>query len=229
MVAMAGMFLAGSAVFHVVRASARSSSSPSPCSARVTVLPAMLSKLGDKRREGPRAVSSAACATATTASRACGAAILDRVLRRPVVSRRSPAGICSSLLAIPALGMHTINPGVAGLPRSLAGHADLRPHPGRVPRRPAAGGGRGQGRRRHARPRSRPGSRSCRRGDRALASSAEPVTVHGHQPGQDRRGRRDPDARRRHRRQRSERALADAARRRRPAARSGASPASRPT
>ena len=35
--------------------------------------------------------------------------------RRP----RSLATACSSLLAIPAFGMHTINPGVAGLPRSL--------------------------------------------------------------------------------------------------------------
>jgi RND superfamily putative drug exporter len=45
--------------------------------------------------------------------------ILDRVLARPVVSVVAAAAILIAL-AIPALNMHTINPGVAGLPRDLA-------------------------------------------------------------------------------------------------------------
>jgi uncharacterized membrane protein YdfJ with MMPL/SSD domain len=40
------------------------------------------------------------------------------VLRRPVVSLIAAAGVLL-VLAVPALKMHTINPGVAGLPRSL--------------------------------------------------------------------------------------------------------------
>ena len=45
-------------------------------------------------------------------------AILDRVLKRPLLSAVLSGGLMVAL-AIPALGMHTINPGVAGLPRSL--------------------------------------------------------------------------------------------------------------
>ena len=45
-------------------------------------------------------------------------AIIDRVLKRPLLSAVLSAGLLVAL-AIPALGMHTINPGVAGLPRSL--------------------------------------------------------------------------------------------------------------
>jgi uncharacterized membrane protein YdfJ with MMPL/SSD domain len=44
--------------------------------------------------------------------------ILDRVLARPVISVVVAGGILIAL-AIPALSMHTINPGVAGLPRDL--------------------------------------------------------------------------------------------------------------
>jgi RND superfamily putative drug exporter len=46
-------------------------------------------------------------------------AILDRVLRRPLLSLVLSAGVLVAL-AIPALGMHTINTGIQGLPRDLA-------------------------------------------------------------------------------------------------------------
>jgi RND superfamily putative drug exporter len=45
-------------------------------------------------------------------------AILDRVLRRPVVSAVLAGGLLVAL-ALPALGLHTINTGTQGLPRSL--------------------------------------------------------------------------------------------------------------
>ena len=52
-------------------------------------------------------------------------------------------------LAIPALSMHTINPGVAGLPRSLPIMQTYDRIQDGVPRRAAPGAGRGPGRRRH--------------------------------------------------------------------------------
>jgi RND superfamily putative drug exporter len=45
-------------------------------------------------------------------------AILDRVLERPAISA-TLATLVLLALAVPAFAMHTINPGVAGLPRSL--------------------------------------------------------------------------------------------------------------
>jgi RND superfamily putative drug exporter len=45
-------------------------------------------------------------------------AIIGRVLAKPVVSLVVAGGLMVAL-AIPALGLHTINPGLAGLPRSL--------------------------------------------------------------------------------------------------------------
>ena len=79
----------------------------------LTVLPAMLSKLGDRVEKGRVPFLARAPGTPAT-SRASGRAILDRVLRRPVVvARRSPAALLVAL-AIPALGMHTADPGVAG-------------------------------------------------------------------------------------------------------------------
>jgi RND superfamily putative drug exporter len=47
------------------------------------------------------------------------AAILDRVLRRPLVSALA-AFLVLAALAVPALGMKTINTGLQGLPRDLA-------------------------------------------------------------------------------------------------------------
>ena len=117
-VAMAGMFLAGSAVFTsfgvgtilVVAVAVLGS---------VTVLPAMLSWLGQKgwTEKGRVPYVSRLRHRNHGESRVWGA-ILDRVLKRPAVS----AGVAAVLmlaLALPALGIHTVNPGVAGLPRSL--------------------------------------------------------------------------------------------------------------
>ena len=116
MIAMAGMFLAGSATFSsfavgtiVVVAVAMLGS--------VTFLPAMLSKLGDNVERLKVPIIGNLRHRNHGESRVWGW-ILDRVLARPVVSVVVAGGILIAL-AIPALSMHTINPGVAGLPRSL--------------------------------------------------------------------------------------------------------------
>jgi RND superfamily putative drug exporter len=117
-VAMAGMFLAGSPVFFsfgvgtilVVAVAVIGS---------VTVLPAMLSWLGEKGwTEKGRVPYIGKLRHRNHGESRVWGAILDRVLKRPLLSAVLSAGLMVAL-AIPALGMHTINPGVAGLPRSL--------------------------------------------------------------------------------------------------------------
>jgi RND superfamily putative drug exporter len=118
MVAMSGMFLAGNAVFEsfavgtiLVVAVAIVGS--------LTVLPATLSWLGQKGwTEKGRVPYVAKLRHRTNGQSRVWGAIVDRVLRRPVLSIALSAGLMVAL-AIPAFGMHTVNPGAAGLPRSL--------------------------------------------------------------------------------------------------------------
>ena len=117
MIAMAGMFFAGSIVFQsfaigtilVVGIAVLGS---------LTVLPAVLSKLGDNVEKGRVPIIGRMRHRNHGESRVWGW-ILDRVLRRPVISLvvvgRHPVA-----LTIPALNMHTANPGTSGLPRDLA-------------------------------------------------------------------------------------------------------------
>jgi uncharacterized membrane protein YdfJ with MMPL/SSD domain len=116
MIAMAGMFFAGSIVFQsfavgtilVVGIAVLGS---------LTVLPAVLSKLGDKVEWGRVPILGRMRHRNHGESRVWGW-ILDRVLRRPVVSLVLAGGILVAL-SIPALGMQTANPGTSGLPRDL--------------------------------------------------------------------------------------------------------------
>src|ERR671914_218071 len=116
MIAMAGMFFAGRIVFTgfavgtilVVAVSVLGS---------LTVLPAVLSKLGDKVEKGRVPIVGRMRHRNHGESRVWGW-ILDRVLRRPVVSLVVAGGILVAL-SIPALGMQTANPGTSGLPRDL--------------------------------------------------------------------------------------------------------------
>ncbi len=102
LIAMAGMFLAGNAVFTsfavgtmLVVAVAMLGS--------VTVLPAVLSKLGDNVEKGRIPFIGQACATATTASRACGAG--SSTARSPARgSRCSPPAASSSCSPSPRCG-----------------------------------------------------------------------------------------------------------------------------
>src|SRR5262249_40823572 len=81
----------------------------------VTVLPAVISKLGD-RVEAVRAPVIAR-RRARGQSRAWGM-IIDRVLRFPVLSLLLSGGLLVAL-ALPSLSMHTGDPGMVGLPPNL--------------------------------------------------------------------------------------------------------------
>jgi uncharacterized membrane protein YdfJ with MMPL/SSD domain len=112
--AMAGMYFGGAATFLsfatgtiLVVAIAVVGS--------LTVLPAVLSKLGDRVNNGR--VPFMRPERRTGEARAWGW-VLDRVLRRPAVSM-AVAGAVLAALAIPALHIHTADSGVDGLPRSL--------------------------------------------------------------------------------------------------------------
>src|SRR5215217_188788 len=118
MAAMAGMFLAGNAVFVsfgigtilVVGVAMLGS---------VTVLPAMLSFLSRKGWvEKGRVPWVAKRRHKTKGESRVWGAILDRVLKRPLVSVIVAGGLLAAL-TIPAFSMHTVNPGVTGLPRDL--------------------------------------------------------------------------------------------------------------
>jgi uncharacterized membrane protein YdfJ with MMPL/SSD domain len=112
--AMAGMYFGGAATFTsfatgtilVVAISVVGS---------LTVLPAVLSKLGDRVNKGR--VPFLKPERRTGEARVWGA-VLNRVLKRPLVSLVA-AGSVLVVLAIPVLHIHTADTGVDGLPRSL--------------------------------------------------------------------------------------------------------------
>jgi uncharacterized membrane protein YdfJ with MMPL/SSD domain len=112
--AMAGMYLGGAATFTsfatgtilVVAISVAGS---------LTVLPAVLSKLGDRVDKGR--VPFLTPEKRTGEPRAWSW-LLDRVLKRPLVSMIA-AGAVLVALAIPAFHIHTADSGVEGLPRSI--------------------------------------------------------------------------------------------------------------
>ena len=116
MIAMAGMFLTGSATFMsfavgtilVVAVSMLGS---------LTVLPAVLSKLGDKVEKGRVPFVHRLRRRGDGESRVWSA-ILDRVLRRPLVSAVLAGGLLVAL-AIPSLRLNTVESGVEGIPDSL--------------------------------------------------------------------------------------------------------------
>ena len=114
MIAMAGMFFTGDPTFSsfalatiIVVAMAVLGS--------LTVLPALLSKLGD--RVNKVRVPFLGRAHARSGGR-IWAAILDRVLRRPLVSAVVAAALLLAL-ALPTLGLRLVNPGIESYPRSL--------------------------------------------------------------------------------------------------------------
>jgi uncharacterized membrane protein YdfJ with MMPL/SSD domain len=116
MIAMAGMFFAGNVIFTsfavgtilVVAVSMLGS---------VTVLPALLSKLGDKVERGRVPFVARRRHRNHGESKVWGA-IIERVLKRPLVSAIAAGGLLLAL-SVPALSMNTINTGVQGLPQDL--------------------------------------------------------------------------------------------------------------
>jgi uncharacterized membrane protein YdfJ with MMPL/SSD domain len=114
MAAMAGMFLTGDKTFSSF-AMATIMVVAIAVLGSLTVLPALLSRLGDR-------VNKARVPVLYRLQRPGGGRgwswILDRVLRRPVVSVLVSAGILVAL-ALPALGMKTVVPGAEAFPKDL--------------------------------------------------------------------------------------------------------------
>jgi RND superfamily putative drug exporter len=115
MVAMAGMFLTGDAGFASFGAATITVVAVAMLGS-LTVLPALLSKLGDnvdrlripfvhrlRRDDGEGRV---------------WGAIIDRVLRRPALSAALAAGVLVAL-AVPAIQLHTANPSIDTYPQNL--------------------------------------------------------------------------------------------------------------
>ena len=115
MIAMSGMFLMGSSTFSsfavgtvlVVAISIVGS---------LTVLPAVLSKLGDKVDRGR--VPLLQRLRSNDGQSRFWAAIVGAVLRRPILFGGSAVAVLVAL-AIPAFSLHTVDSGVQGLPRDL--------------------------------------------------------------------------------------------------------------
>ena len=116
MIAMAGMLLTGNATFMsfavgtilVVAVAVLGS---------LTVLPAVLSKLGDRVEKGRVPFVSRLKRGRDGESRVWSA-ILDRVLRRPLVSAVLAATVLFTL-AMPGLRLNTVDTGVEGIPHDL--------------------------------------------------------------------------------------------------------------
>jgi uncharacterized membrane protein YdfJ with MMPL/SSD domain len=115
MIAMAGMYLAGAPTFQsfatgtilVVAVSVVGS---------LTVLPAVLSKLGDRVDKGR--VPGVARLKARAARNGLWSRTVDRVLRHPLRSALISGGLLVAL-ALPTFAMETSVPGVDGLPQDL--------------------------------------------------------------------------------------------------------------
>jgi uncharacterized membrane protein YdfJ with MMPL/SSD domain len=115
MIAMAGMFITGDSTFTAMAMGAIMVVGVSLV-ASLTVLPALLSKLGDKVERG-RIPLLMRKRDASKTPRAWSV-VIDAVLRRPLVSTLLAGGLLLAL-CIPVLGMKTALPGVDTLPRSL--------------------------------------------------------------------------------------------------------------
>jgi RND superfamily putative drug exporter len=116
MAAMAGMYLTGMKDFAAMGTGTILVVAVAMIGS-LTVLPAMLSKLGDRIDKG-RIPFVGKRMAARNESRVW-TWMLDRVLRRPVVSVVVAGGLLVAL-AVPALTMHTADSGVAGMPRDVA-------------------------------------------------------------------------------------------------------------
>jgi RND superfamily putative drug exporter len=116
LIAMAGMFLAGDKVFAGIAWGSMLVVALAVIGS-LTVLPALLSLLGDRIERGHLPGLSRLRRRSGTDSRAW-AWVLDKVLARPVASVVISGGALLAL-AIPVLGMHTAAPGASDLPQNL--------------------------------------------------------------------------------------------------------------
>ncbi len=115
LIAMAGMFLTGNKVFTSIAVGTMLVVAIAVAGS-LTVLPALLSKLGDRVEKG-RVPFLHRLRRSDGEGRLWGA-VLDRVLARPVVSVVAAGGLLVAL-AVPAFSIHTNDPGLSGLPQNL--------------------------------------------------------------------------------------------------------------
>ena len=114
MTAMAGMLLAGNAIFTSLGMGTIAVVAIAVIGS-VTVLPAVMSLLGDAIEKGRAPIVERRRARGH--SRVWGH-IIDCVLRRPALSVLLSTGLLIEA-ALPAFRMHTVDPGLVGLPRNL--------------------------------------------------------------------------------------------------------------
>jgi uncharacterized membrane protein YdfJ with MMPL/SSD domain len=115
MIAMAGMYITGNATF-ISFASGTIIVVAIAVLGSLSVLPAVLSKLGDRVERG-RVPFRRRLSRGQRGEGGVWAAIVDRVLRRPVISLVLAAATLG--VAIPAFSLHTVNTGVNGIPKDL--------------------------------------------------------------------------------------------------------------
>ncbi|HEY6144813.1 MAG TPA: MMPL family transporter [Solirubrobacterales bacterium] len=113
--AMAGMLISGSPTFTSFAVGTMTVVAVAMF-ASISVLPAVLSKLGDKVEKGR--VPFLARLRRRRAGRSVWAAVVERVMRRPALSLALSAGFLVAL-AIPALSMQTVVSGADDLPRDI--------------------------------------------------------------------------------------------------------------
>ena len=116
LIAMAGMFLTGNKVFTSIAVGTMIVVAIAVAGS-LTVLPALLSKLGDRVEKGR--IPFLGRGRQDAAEGRVFGAIVERVLRRPAVSIALSAGFLGALAA-PAFALHTNNAGATALPRGLA-------------------------------------------------------------------------------------------------------------
>jgi len=112
--AMAGMFLTGDRTFASLGVATIMVVAIAVLGS-LTVLPALISKLGDRVERGRLAFVGRRAAVEGR----LWSAIVDRVLRRPALSAALAGGLLVAL-AIPALQLHMVQPGPETFPHSLA-------------------------------------------------------------------------------------------------------------
>ena len=141
-VAMAGMLISGDKAF-ISFAEGTILVVAIAMFASLTVLPAMLSWLGDRLEKG-RVPIFGRRRNPVGQSR-FWSSLTDRVMRRPGISLVIAGGLLVAL-AIPALGLKSVTSDIDELPQDLAGDRDLQRGQGSVPRRGRDhdGGGRGR-------------------------------------------------------------------------------------
>ena len=116
MVAMAGMFFAGGSMFTALGVGSIMVVAVAMIGS-VTVVPAVLTWLGDRIEKGRVPILGRRRVAADGESRAWGW-VLSKVLKRPALSAIAATAVLV-VLALPAFGMHTVLTGTDDLPRKL--------------------------------------------------------------------------------------------------------------